>query len=616
MLCSLLGQEALNHDHLSQYKQPLNHSNLFMCPLITSNLFSHSNTSGSDPDAVSDLIHTSCSVSDNNLQIVKDSSVSGTTTASSLDHRTVYGSVDLVSKDKHEKGNVGMNEEESGGEDDWKQEKNNRKEEDTNTEQQWNREKVLRGDVIAGGSTGEKKETLMIQTTDRADRQEDNKGSTVDAGDTRNPKTETRDRAEGEGIDGVEERGKTAAHTSETPETQIPDQTTADTTIEKSNQQQVIDFMDTEPTLAVSEASDCSQNISVKIMDADFSHANKGWGILREEQLLSTLNSVDGQSVNCGPNPVIQEVQNLCRSEFETQDAESLNQLPNHIHQVFEKTTAEEKPCDKSPNDFTTELSQPLNQSSICCTQTDAGPLVTQTDVTVSIQEVETNTAPTATSDPFDIESNMKQTNDMRDTKVTEECLSVGTLVESQSLTISQKISEQENGQRKSLVTDDDDGNSSAYRKSKGQSDVDTQENSTCQTVQEPMKNSNLKDTCVNIMMNNVELESEVEPGSCQDHTKNDKIEDTKDAKTTKSEIDLKRHRNDESAETECSECYEQPPAKEMLLDSTDELFLHSSKTYRSSFDWGSAQRKSAISRTQSDVSIWHQFTEVLQLKN
>lgn len=566
-MCSLSGQEPLNHDHQSQYKQPLNHSNannIFSLSSLSGtdtdtnilNTFTcNSNTSGNDPDVVSDLIYTSSLLSDNKLQI--GSGVSAN--VSSLDHMSDYGSVALVIKKKSEEGTVAMNENKRGG----MEEQDNRKEE--NTEQWWNREEFLRGDVREGGSTGEKRGTLVTQTTDRADRQEDNKGSAEEAGGTRNPETETRDRVEGEGTDGVEERGKTAAHTSETPETQIPTQTIADTTIEKSNTQWVIDFMDTEPSLTVSEASDCSQSVSVNVVvnDADFSYANKGTVTSREEQLLPTLNSRN--SVTYGPNCVIQK-QNLCHDEVQSQDAESVNQLTNNFHQVSEKTTAEEKPCDKSAADHPTEFSEPLNQVST---------LVTQTDDTVSIQELETNMAPVVCSDASDSKSNMKQEDAKCDTNVTEEDLSVRTLVASQSLSISQKISEQE--------------------KSEEQSNVDIQESRTCKTVEE--------------------LESELESVSFQEYMTNDKIEGTKDAKTPRGETDLKLHKNDESAEAGCSN-YEQHLVKEMLLYNTDESFLHSTVSYRSLFDWGSTARKAAASRTKSDVLALHQFVEVLQIKH
>lgn len=382
---------------------------------------------------------------------------------SNQDHKAVYGSVDLVINGKYENGNEEIKGEIITGEDNCKQQKNNYKK-DRNTEQQWNRD--LRGGLNGVGRTGEKKETLLTKTEDRADRQEDNRGSAEDEGDDKNGETETRYKVVGQTIDGVEERGKTAAHTSET---QIQDQTTTDRTMAKSSQQQVVDFMDTEPTQTISEASDFSQSISVTVMDTGFSHASKERGDLREEQ----FNSVDRQSVNTGPHPVIQEAQDPCCFEVETQDAN----LPKRIHQVPEEMTAEAQLCKKSAADFTTECPETLNES---CTQKDTAALVTRPDVTVSIQEAENNMGPPG------ITSNVKQMN------VTEEGLT-------------QSISEQE-----TLVTD---ANSSTYKKS--QSNMATQENSNCQSVQDIMS-ATLEDMWASSIMNNVELESEVESSSFQ----------------------------------------------------------------------------------------------------
>lgn len=556
--CSLSGQEALNLDHQSQYKQHPNYSNTnnllslgsHSGTSIDTNLLNtftcHSNTSGDDADVVS---HSS--LTDNNQQIGSDAS----TNVLSLSHMSDYGSVALVIKNTNKEGSVAMNEKKCGGVDDGKQEENNREEEEgERAEQQWNREDVLRGDV----NRGEKKETLTTQTTDR---QEDNKGSVEDAEGTRNPETETRDRVEGEGTDSVEERGKKAAHTSETPGTQIPAQTIADTTIEESNTQWVIDFMDTEPSLGVSEASDCSQSVSVNVTVND---ADEGWGISTEG--FPTLNSHYSKSVNYGINCVIQE-QNLHHDEVQREGAESVNQLRNNFYHGSEKTTAEEKPCDKSAADYPTEFSEPLNKVSTS---------VIQTDDNVSIQELEANTAPIVCSDACDSRSNMKEKDEMCCANVTEESLLVR---------ISEKISEQETGQWERLVTE-----SSAYGKSEEQSDVDVQER-TCRTVGE--------------------LESEVESGRSQEYVTSDKIKGTRDATTSQKETDLELHRNDESAEAGCSEVYEQPLVKEMLLDNPDESLLHSAKSYRSSFDWSSDHRKAAISKTKSDVPVLHQFVEV-----
>ncbi len=437
-----------------------------------------------------------------------------------------------------------MNEKKQGWKDDVKQGKNNRKEEERNEEQQWNREEVQGEDVKEGGGAGGKRGTLMTQTTDRADRREDSQRSTEDTGDTKQPETETKDRAEGEGTDGAEERAKKGLHTPETPETQIPVQTTTDTTTEKSDTQKVIDFMDAEPPLAACEPSDClSQTVSEK--DADPSHVNKGCEIRRE---VHTLCSDEHQSVSHGPNSVIQEVQHLSHDEVQI-FAESLTQMPSPVHHVFKKTT-EEKPSDSIP----TEVSEPLKHTCEC------------------------------------------------DTHVNNECALVRTMVKPQALPQSQEISEQECAQLKSLVTDD--GDSSVYKKREGRSNADTRENDPCETAQ----------VCVDITVDTVDLESAVETGSCQEHMKN---EDAGDANTTKNETDLKlsvhlSHEDDASPETGREKCYEQCPADEMLLDDNHEWSLPSNKTYRLSFDWASVQRKTVSSRTQSDVSVLHQFVQVV----
>lgn len=324
-----------------------------------------------------------------------------------------------------------------------------------------------------------------------------------------------------------------------------------------------------------------SQKVSEK--DADSSHASKAYESKRE---VHTLCSDEHRGVSHGPNSAIQEC--LCHDGVQTfaQDAESLNHL---LHPDFEKATTEKNPSDKSAANILTGLTEPLNQSSICSSQTDPAPLATQSDNIFSVQELETpatHSTPQPGS-PSDT-SSMKQTDEMFDTHVSEEC----------DRTLVQDVSEQESGRLKSLVTDeDDDGDSSILKKRESQSNVDRRENDACETAQE---NSNLKDACVYIT---VDLESEVESGNCGEHTKNNKIEDSADPS----------HEDDTSPETGRENCYEQSRAKEMLLDDTNESSLPSNNTYRSSFDWG---RKTLSSRSKSDVSALHQFVQVLQLKH
>ncbi|XP_078114186.1 coiled-coil domain-containing protein 73 [Sander vitreus] len=492
----------------------------------------------------------------------------GESTVSSPGYRSIDGSVDLLSKEKSDEGNGEMSEKDQGWKDDVKQVKNNGEEGERIEAQQWNREEVKGEDVKEGGSAGVKRGTLMAQTADRADRQDCSQGSTEDARDPKQPETEKKNRAEGEGTYGAEERGNTGLHTAET---QIPAQTTTDTTTKKSNAQQIIDFMDTEPPLAACEPSDCSQSLFQKISekDADFSHVNKEYEIRRE---VHTFCSDEHQSGNLGPNVVIQEVQPLCHDEDQT-FAKSVFQLPSPVHQVSEKTK-EEKPSNKSAANIPTEPSGPLNQSSICSSQTNSVPLAAQSDGIVSIQEFKTTTTQTQLNNPSDITSDMKQTDTMCDN---EECVLVTTMVESQALPQSQ-------------------------------SNVDTCENDAWETAQELMEKSNLKDACADITMDTVNLESLVETGSYQEHMENDKIEDAGDAKTTKSETVLKlsvhpSHESNASPETGSKKCYEQSPAKELLLDDTIELSLPSNKTDKSAFDLGSAQRKTGSPMSQQNKS-------------
>lgn len=461
-------------------------------------------------------------------------------TVSSPGHRSIDGSADLLSKEKNEEGNGGMGEKAQEWKDCMKHIKNIGEDGERNEEQQRNREEVRGEDVKEG--------TLTAQTTDRVDRREDNQGSAEDAADPKQPETEAKDRAEREG---VEKRGEA--------ETQIPVQTTTDTTTEKSDTQPVIDFI-----VSACEPSDCSQSLSQKVTEK-----NEGYEITRVHAFCSD----EHQSVNHGPNSVIQEVQRLSHDEVQT-FAESVTQMPSPVY-------TEEKPPNKPATDILTELSGPLNQS----------------DAVVSIQELETTE--TQPSDLSDNPSHLKQTDD----DVKEDVL-VRKMIETPQ---SQEISEQI-GQLKS----DEDGDSSAYKKREGQTNVDTGEKDACETSQDPLGKSNLK--AADIPMDTAD--SLVETGSCQDHMKNDKAEDAGDAKTTDLKLSVHpSHESDASPETDNTKSYElkKSPAEEMLLDGTNELSLLSNKTHRLSFDLGSTQRKAVTPRTTSDVSILHQFVQVLQ---
>ncbi|XP_031731534.1 coiled-coil domain-containing protein 73 isoform X2 [Anarrhichthys ocellatus] len=488
----------------------------------------------------------------------------GVSTVVSHGHMCVDGSVDSLIKEKSDEG---MSEREQRWKDDEKRVKLNRSKRERNGDGE---------DAKEGGSAAEKSGTLGAQTTDRADRREGTHGSPEDAGGgPKQPETETKDRAEGEGTYGAEERGKTALHAAET---QIAAQTTTDTTTKNSDTQQVFDLTDTEPPTAACEPSDRSQSLlqNVSEEDADSCRLNEGY-----ETPSVLCRSHEPQGVNHGPNCVVQEVQRLCHDEVQT-FAESAT--PSPVHHVLEKTT-EEKPSKKSAANMSTGLSGPLNQSRICSSQINNAPSAAQLDV-VRIQEL--GTTQTQPSDPSDIPSDMKQTD---------------------ALPPILDISEP-SGQPKSLVTDGD-GDSSACKEREGQSNVDAQEQDDCETAQEPTDKHPLKDACADTTMDTADLET----SSSRERVLNDKIDDAGDAKTTKTEADLKpsvhpAHESDASPESGGSKCYEPSPAKEPLHDGTNEGPLLSNKTYRSSFDWGSAQRRAGSSRDESDVSVLHQFVQ------
>ncbi|XP_027128138.1 coiled-coil domain-containing protein 73 isoform X2 [Larimichthys crocea] len=306
------GRDTSDHRQQSQFKHPVNPSNVLpstctdssrhrLCALsrTTGNKqIINSNMSQNDPDVAPRLIHAASSVCDDSLPISKGSCVTDAS-SSSPGHRSVGGSVE--SKEKK---------------DDMKRGENEREEEEMN----------VRGE--------DAKEGESAQTTDRADRRED-------AGDTKEPGTETKDRAE-------------RPHT---PETQISAQTTADTATKKSSTQPVIDFMDADSPLTVCEPSDCSQSLSERVCEkvSDCNHVN--------------------------------EVNTFCSGERQS------------VCQTFE--FHQEKRSDTSAANIPTELSEPLNQSSIRSSQTDTAA---QSDNVVTIQELETKITRTQPSNPSEHE--------------------------------------------------------------------------------------------------------------------------------------------------------------------------------------------------------------------
>nr|XP_019960903.1 PREDICTED: uncharacterized protein LOC109641042 [Paralichthys olivaceus]XP_019960904.1 PREDICTED: uncharacterized protein LOC109641042 [Paralichthys olivaceus] len=518
----LLSVCSLQHSASSQTKKPtgaveklvatgatggqeaLNSPDLFIHPHITTNLSSscsHSGTTSNDINISNEYITTSIlmpsSVSGDDLVISKGLCVSDTTSLSEPDHGFIKGPLGFLSRDRNEDeevGNTGLNEGRHGKKDDEGQEKDKKLEEKV-TEQQRDREDAQGEDSEGEGSSGEKR-----GTTGTADRREDGQRSAEEAEDTRNSESETRDKDEGPGSDGVEQREKTGEQTTAT---QIPTQTTTDCSSEKSNKLQVVDFMDAEIPLVVCEPSHCKESRCQESteQDADSSHVNEGCGT-EKGQFLFTLGHDEVQtSVDHGPKSVIQ----VCQVEIQT---EPLTQLPNQIHQVSEETT-EETPADKS-------AAEPLSDCSSAVL-----PSAAQTDIIFSISDLETTAAQSVQNNPSGINSDMKQTHETSHEHVSEECELVRTFVKPQPQP------KQEKGQEKSLTPDEDDSGA----KSECQSNVETQENCDSEIIQ--MK-PNLKD--VDITMDTEDVES----AKGQDQMKNDKPEDAGDEKTNKSGTQLK----------------------------------------------------------------------------
>lgn len=425
---------------------------------------------------------------------------------------------------------------------------------------------------------GEKRGTLVAQTTD--DGREDSLFSTEDAGDPKQPETETEDIAEGGETCGAEERAKTGLHAAEP---QIRVQATTDTTIEKSNTQQAVDSMDAEPPLTDCEPSDCSHSLpqTLSEKDADCSHVKKESETRKEGHLVC---SDEHQSLDLETN-VNQQVQRLGHDEVQT-FAESLARpsSPNPVSETISEISPANKPTDLSV------------------------PLAAQLDGTVSIQESEQAT--TQASNPAsDITRNMKLTDEVGDTPVREEGVLVTTEVGQQAVPQSQDVSEQ-NVPLKSPVAngddDDDDGDSNACKKKEDQSNAETLDN--IEAPQDPLETS-LKDACADITMDTVDLESQVETLCCREQLEKDKIEDAGDAKMTTSKTDLKLSVH-QSHGSDALPGNSSIHANEMLHEGTSELSLPSNRTYRSALDWAGAKRK------HSEASTLPPSAQVLQKEN
>lgn len=283
LLCCVSGQDAPN----KQAQRAPNPSSQLTCTVTNGNLFSicslfsptgsNSDPHQRDPDVLSHLSHTS--VSDDGLLVSKVSSASS------------ESSPGPRSADEGSLSDRGMTE---GWEDEVKGGRNTEGR-DMSEER---REELQGEEVKEGRSAGGMRGTLVAPTTDTASGPENNQRSAGDAEDTRQPETETKDRAEAAGTDGEEERAKT--------EVLIPVQTAADT---ESDTQQVIDIRRAEPPLVAWALSDCSQKAGEMVEDSG--DAANGC----ETSRAHTFCSDEPQSAGCRPSSGDQETQRLSCDE-------------------------------------------------------------------------------------------------------------------------------------------------------------------------------------------------------------------------------------------------------------------------------------------------------------
>ncbi|XP_068459731.1 coiled-coil domain-containing protein 73 isoform X2 [Clinocottus analis] len=492
--------------------------------------------------------------------VVTERDATGATGVLSPGHMCVDGSVDLLSKEQSDEGNEGMSEREQSWKDDAEQVNYNTDEKERREWQQQNGKE--------GGGAAEKRGTLVSQTTDRAARREGSPGSTEDAEAPKRPEAETENTAKGEGTRGAEDQGQTRLRDAEI---QIAAQTTTNMTAEKSDTQPAVDLMDTEPTLAACELSDRSQSLLLSEGDAPTSRVNAG------HNMPSVLcRSDEHRGLNDKPNRVVQEAQSLCHDMVQTL-AESVT--PSHIYYVIEETT-EEKPSKKFAANMSTEPSGPLDHSSVCSSHVSSTPSDAQL-AGVSIQELATTQ--TQPGDPSDILSDMKQTNALPSPEISQQSVQL------------------------KCVVADDDGDSSAYRERRGQSNVHTQGND----AQKPTDKCPLKDTSADTTRDAAGLEI----GSSPEEATADKIDSAGESKMTKSDADPKppvnpSHGSDAMPETGGTKCYERSPAEEILHDDANKLPQLNNKRYRPSFDWAGTQERIGSSRDKADVFVPYQFVQ------
>lgn len=525
------------------------------------------NKNESEPDVFPLLTH--ASVSNDCLPESKTCCVRDIFSESSIGHASINKPLDSIQKEHNDVGRT------EGWADDVTPGKQNIEEQNDNEARQWSEEEIQAEDAKKGHSAGETRGTLVAQTIDRADRSEDSQRSAEDAKDTKQPERETEDRAEGAGSNGVEERRKTEPHILEP---QIQTQTTADTIAKSSDTQQVVDFVDTQPTLAACAPSDYTQSPFEKDrkMVEDARHLNTGFETRREAH---TSCSGEHQSASYETNSGIEEVQQLSHHNVQ-KHAQDLS-----LEKMLEMTDS------KPIASISSECVILQNQSSTYSSNTSAAELSSETG----------QTQPTSSSD---VTSVTKQRHEIYETHVKKDGLLLESAFELQALPQSPRISGQEHC--------DHNVNSQTFEKREAQSSLGKCNNAACEPAQGAEGKSDVVAVSVDSRSDTAEFKTNVEMGKEQ----NDKVEIEDEAKKTKSDKDLQLPASSSqemnvAPRISSTKCNEETPAKKILLDDNNKTFLPSSMAHRSAFDWCSVQRKAVSFRTKSDVFSLHQFVQV-----
>ncbi|XP_014864692.1 PREDICTED: coiled-coil domain-containing protein 73 isoform X2 [Poecilia mexicana] len=416
-----------------------------------------------------------------------------------------------------------------------------------NTEQE---EKVLQENVKSERNAAEKRAT-PVQMADSTDMHRDGEGSAKATERTSNP--ETRARGEREVTDGVKERGESAKHASESPETQIPALTTADMT-EASLGGQVNDFMDTELPSTVCEPLNYTESVSLKTTEKDGNVNSEFTVSTNEHKVTSDEHSISAEDelhiLTTTDQTSCPEAQSI-----------SLCQIPGDENPSRETSGAFPAECASQTNPAG-ELKQEHNMQVCQTNQTETGRRISP-HVNADMIETDENT-----DAPVSSESEL-----MREPPP--------------------EISAKESVRLTSAVANDEDD---AQKRKQIRPNVNA-----CETVHTPSSTSCLKDVSMEAI-----LLPDVSRENIQEETKTNTPKDSglKGIIQDKGDLNLSvrsSHDNNGCPDLDRSQLHQKRPG------ASSDLSLMSRKPCRSLFDWGAAQRK----RPKSDGSGLLQLNQV-----